>query len=62
MRKIFVAITLSVFALTSSVFANDSTKVVLKNFEPESQHPVLYQLVGQILNSYHLRKLSKSFF
>lgn len=58
MRKIFVAITLSVFALTSSVFANDSTKVVLKNFEPESQHPVLYQLVGQILNSYHLRKLS----
>ena len=58
MRKIFVAITLSVFTLTSSVFANDSTKVVLKNFEPESQHPVLYQLVGQILNSYHLRKLS----
>ncbi|MFY8109401.1 MAG: tail-specific protease, partial [Bacteroidia bacterium] len=58
MRKIFVAITLSVFALTSSVLANDSTKVVLKNFEPESQHPVLYQLVGQILNSYHLRKLN----
>ncbi|MFY8019874.1 MAG: carboxy terminal-processing peptidase [Bacteroidia bacterium] len=58
MRKILFAITLSVIVFSHTAFANDSTKVVLKNFEPESQHPVLYQLVGQILNSYHLRKLN----
>lgn len=58
MRKIFLAFSLFVFAFSNSIFANDSTKVVLKTFEPESQHPVLYQLVGQILNSYHLRKLA----
>ncbi|MCK6611777.1 MAG: carboxy terminal-processing peptidase [Bacteroidia bacterium] len=36
----------------------DSSKLVLKTYEPESQHPVLYQLVGQILNSYHYQKLA----
>ncbi|MBC7384210.1 MAG: carboxy terminal-processing peptidase [Bacteroidia bacterium] len=39
------------------VFANDSTKIVLKTLASESQHPVLYQLVGQILNSYHYKKI-----
>ncbi len=43
--------------LSVSVQANDSTKVVLKTLVPESQHPVLFQLVGQILNSYHYRKV-----
>ncbi len=37
---------------------NDSTKVSLKTFAPENQHPVLYQLIGQVLNSYHYRKVA----
>ncbi|OYU96341.1 MAG: tail-specific protease [Bacteroidetes bacterium B1(2017)] len=44
--------------LFNSAFANDSTKVALKTFSAENQHPVLYQLIGQILNTYHYRKVT----
>ncbi len=52
-----------IFGLLASLllipaYANDSTKVALKTFSPDAQHPVLYQLIGQILNTYHYRKLA----
>ncbi len=43
--------------ITTKLFANDSTKVVLKTFSPEPHHGVQLQLVGQLLNSFHFRKL-----
>jgi len=51
---------LAVFLLGFQQFliANDSTKVQLKSVQAEPQHPMVYQLAGQILNSYHYRKLA----
>ncbi len=37
--------------------AQDSLKTTLKTFRPEEQHGISYQLVGQILSSYHYRKV-----
>ncbi|MCF8253877.1 MAG: carboxy terminal-processing peptidase [Bacteroidia bacterium] len=55
-KKIFLGV--CALFLFQIAFANDSTKVALKTFAPEVQHPTLFQLIGQILNSYHYRKVS----
>ena len=54
-------IILSLLALLIIQFAKaekDSLQIQLKSYAPESQHPLLYQVIGQILNSYHYRKLA----
>ncbi|MDZ4669170.1 MAG: carboxy terminal-processing peptidase [bacterium] len=56
MKKIFLGI-IACLILLSAQAGQDSTKVELKTFAPENQHPALFQLIGQILNSYHYRKL-----
>jgi carboxyl-terminal processing protease len=43
--------------IATNLFANDSTKIVLKTFSPEPHHGVQFQLIGQLLNSFHYRKL-----
>jgi len=55
-RKIsfFAALLIS----ASLCFANDSTKIVLKTYAPEPQHPVVFKLIGEALSSYHYRKLN----
>ncbi len=58
MKKRVSTLFLLFFVFQQFVYANDSTKITLKNFNPEAQHPMVYQLAGQILNSYHYRKLS----
>ncbi len=55
--KKYVFLCLSGLFISISLIANDSTKVVFKTLEPENQHPILYQMIGQFLNSYHYRKL-----
>lgn len=53
-------IILSLVALLIIQFAKaekDSLQIQLKTFSPENQHPILYQVIGQVLNSYHYRKL-----
>lgn len=45
-------------SLLNTLTAQDSLKVSLKNFSPEDQHPMVYQLIGQILSSYHYKKLT----
>jgi len=57
MRKFKFTILLILF-FSSNIFAdNDSTKVVLKTFSPETYHHLVYQLTGQILNTYHYKKI-----
>ena len=56
MRKILFFFTCAL--LTIQLKANDSTKVVLKTFTPDPQHGVQFQLIGQMLNSFHYRKLT----
>jgi carboxyl-terminal processing protease len=53
-QLILLLIGLSLF---SKLFAQDSLKVSLKSFSAEDQHPMVYQLIGQILSSYHYKKL-----
>lgn len=55
-KKIFIGVA-ACLQLLAAQASGDSTKVELKTFAPENQHPVLFQLIGQILNSYHYRKL-----
>jgi carboxyl-terminal processing protease len=55
-KKLLFGILATLFLLPT--YAADSTKVTLKTFSAENQHPVLYQLIGQILNTYHYRKLN----
>jgi carboxyl-terminal processing protease len=54
-QLILLLIGLSLF---STLFAQDSLKVSLKSFSAEDQHPMVYQLIGQILSSYHYKKLT----
>ncbi len=58
MKKRISTLVLLVLVFHQFLFANDSTKVVLKTFSPEPQHAMVYQLAGQILNSYHYQKLA----
>ncbi|MFN4082882.1 MAG: carboxy terminal-processing peptidase [Bacteroidia bacterium] len=54
MKKIFILICLS---LSLNLFGSDSTNIVLKTFAPETHHGLQFQLIGQLLNSFHYRKL-----
>jgi carboxyl-terminal processing protease len=56
MNKIVIFILLLIAGLSESI-AQDSLKITLKTFKPEDQHGISYQLVGQILSSYHYRKV-----
>jgi carboxyl-terminal processing protease len=56
MRKVLMGL-MAIVSMNVAFAQKDSLKVTLKTFAPENQHPVLYQLVGQILNSYHYRKV-----
>lgn len=55
-RKIILSL-LAVFCIQIANAQKDSLQIQLKTYTPESQHPLLYQVIGQILNSYHYRKL-----
>ncbi len=56
MKRILFFILLAIAGFTS-IQAQDSLKVNLKSFQPEDQHGLSYQLVGQILSSYHYKKV-----
>lgn len=56
MNKIVIFILLIIAGLSESI-AQDSLKITLKTFKPEDPHGISYQLVGQILSSYHYRKV-----
>ena len=58
MKKRISTLVILLLVFHQFLFATDSTKVVLKKFSPEPQHPMVYQLAGQILNGYHYRKLA----
>ena len=55
-RKIILSL-LAVFCIQLANAQKDSLQIQLKTYTPENQHPLLYQVIGQILNSYHYRKL-----
>lgn len=57
MKKIWIGL-LALILLNTASAQTDSLSIQLKTFTPENQHPVLFQLIGQILNSYHYRKVS----
>jgi carboxyl-terminal processing protease len=56
-RKIILSL-VAVLCIQWAHAEKDSLQIQLKSYTPESQHPLLYQVIGQILNSYHYRKLS----
>jgi carboxyl-terminal processing protease len=55
-RKLILSL-LAIFCIQFAKAEKDSLQIQLKTYAPESQHPLLYQVIGQILNSYHYRKL-----
>lgn len=56
MKKTTLYVLLVLAGLCESI-AQDSLRIALKTFKPEEQHGISYQLVGQILGSYHYRKV-----
>lgn len=57
LRKIFFSV-IVLFFINQSAFANDTTKIVLKNHTPESYHGELFRLVGQFITNVHYRKFA----
>jgi carboxyl-terminal processing protease len=57
LRKIFFSV-IVLFFINQSAFANDTTKIVLKNHAPESYHGELFRLVGQFITNVHYRKFA----
>lgn len=57
LRKIFFSV-IVLFFINQLAFANDSTKIVLKNHAPESYHGELFRLVGQFITNVHYRKFA----
>lgn len=55
-KKLIFSITV-LLSLIGQLKANDSTKIVLKTFNPEPYHGELFKLIGQVITNLHYRKI-----
>jgi len=58
LKKVIVTFIFIFSLFANHLFANDSTKIVLKSHAPESYHGELFRLVGQFITNVHYRKFA----